>query len=270
MIRSSRPLVSVVIRTMPGRKNLLLRALRSVGRQTYDDVDIVVVEDGGADRAGDDFLDEAKKAAAGRAVKFVRLPKVGRCEAGNAGLAAGSGSYLNFLDDDDEFLPDHVGILVETLESHAAAPAAFSASFVSYSDIVSLDPLVIEEERRELFGRCNFSLNALWEFNCFPIQAVLFRKSTYEKFGGLTPELDAFEDWDLWLRYSAENDFLYVDRSTSRFRLPRSKTDKELRRTTHADYRSILRRRQRELLNAYMGTPFESRLQRAHDSIVSP
>lgn len=269
MTSSLRPMVSVVIRTMPGRRNLLLRALRSVGRQTYNEIEIVVVEDGGANLTESRLFDEEKNAVAGRPLKFIPLPKVGRCEAGNAGLAAGTGSYLNFLDDDDEFLPNHVGTLVPLLEGRPATPAAFSASFVSYSDIVSLEPLVIEEERRELFGRSAFSLNALWEFNCFPIQAVLFRKKVYEKFGGLAPELDAFEDWDLWLRYSAESDFIYVDRSTSRFRLPRSKTEKDLRRTTHADYRSILRRRQRELLKSYGGTAFESRLKNAHDSIVS-
>lgn len=256
----ARPLVSVVMRTMPGRTELLRRAISSVAAQSYRPIEVIVVEDGGDTAAT--VLDEFRSED-GLELRAIAVAKIGRCEAGNLGMTAAAGEYVNFLDDDDELLPPHVELLAARLSAAHEAAAAYAASFLVHSDIVNLNPLVIDEHRRELFGRTGFDLKALWRTNMFPIQAVLFRRALFERHGGLASELDALEDWDLWLRYSAEQDFVYVDAATSRFRLPAAQEKLECRRNIHLSYMPIFRRRQANLLKGYHGTRFESRLRAA-------
>ena len=65
-----------------------------------------------------------------------------------------------------------------------------------------------------------FSRIRLLEINLFPIQAVMFERNIYEKYGGMDEELDNLEDWEMWQRYSAENTYLYVPKTTSLYRVP--------------------------------------------------
>ena len=91
----------------------------------------------------------------------------------------------------------------------------------------------------------------------------MFRRELFEKFGGLSIELDALEDWDLWLRYSAETDFVFVDLPTSRFRVPSSTEELERRRQVHLSYLGTLRSRQRALYEQYRNTTLGYRLSAA-------
>lgn len=251
--------ISIIIRTLPGRGALLDRALRSVFAQTYRPLEVIVVVDGGAESS---WIPTSLNIP-DLDIRYIALSKIGRSQAGNHGMAAARGALLNFLDDDDELLPTHASLLSQSLLDNPTYDAAYSASFVSFSDLVSIDPLLIEEHRRELFGRRRFDLAELWNFNQFAIQSVMFRKKLFSAHGGLCTNLDALEDWDLWLRFAVEKDFLYVDATTSRFRLPSSKQEQERRRMIHFRFLPLLRQRQAELLRRYAGTRYESRIRRA-------
>lgn len=60
----------------------------------------------------------------------------------------------------------------------------------------------------------------LWHQNYMPIQSVLFNQTLYEKWGGLEEDMDQLEDWNLWTRYTLENDFVFVQKCTSKYRVP--------------------------------------------------
>jgi GT2 family glycosyltransferase len=251
------PLVSIVIRTHGEREHYLSEAIDSVCRQTYRPIEMLVVEDGPTK------VSEVIKATSlpeGVAVRHIQLTKGGRCRAGNAGLQAASGKYAGFLDDDDLLLPNHVETLVAVLEKRGDIAAAYGNALEVPTRTVSLRPLVYEEGTARLFQGHPFSLAALWNYNYVSIQSVLFRRSLFERLGGLEEKLDCLEDWDLWLRYSAETDFAYADAVTSLFRVPDNQEVLEKRREQHHRYLPILRDRQKQLWHHYQGTPFENRL----------
>ena len=103
------PLVSIIIRTKD-RPGLLVHALNSVQAQTYRNLEIVVVNDGGID-----VRDVIDTVVSDIPVTYIAHETCkGRSEAADSGIKAAKGAYLNFLDDDDVLLPDHV----ETLVSH--------------------------------------------------------------------------------------------------------------------------------------------------------
>ena len=210
------PLVSVIVRTC-GRPNVLRETLISLKNQTYKNIEVVIVEDG--ENKSEKMIKEEFSDL--NIVYKATGEKQGRCKVGNLGMELSSGKYLNFLDDDDLFFADHVETLVQALEKHIEYKIAYSTSFETKIEVKSREPKYeyVEESRVVVHNR-PFSRIRLLDINLFPIQAVMFERSIYEKFGGFDLELDNLEDWEMWQRYSTENTYLYVPKTTSLYRVP--------------------------------------------------
>ena len=89
-------LISVVIPTRR-RPELLLRAIESVLRQTYDQMEILVVIDG-----PDEATREALRGVQDSRLRVIALPEsVGGSDARNTGVQNAKGEWIAFLDDDD-------------------------------------------------------------------------------------------------------------------------------------------------------------------------
>jgi len=215
---SARPLVSLIVRTMEGRRGRLLEAVASVAHQTWRNIELVVVEDG-SDTARE-LVEGWRASGAFAAVRYQALPRGGRCLAGNAGLAMATGTYLGFLDDDDLLYADHVETLVDAIEAKPGLGAVYSLAYEVRTDVKSLEPWVYTEVAHSLVHREPFNRAVLWHHNYMPIQAVLFRRELFEEHGGFDPELDQLEDWNLWVRYSLHRDFAMVEKVTSLYRVP--------------------------------------------------
>src|SRR5262245_17372690 len=93
------PLFSVVIPTL-NRAHLLPSAIASVLAQTDDDFELVIIDDGSTDDT------EAVVRDAGDArIVYQFQQQTGVSAARNAGIALARGTWLVFLDSDDELLP---------------------------------------------------------------------------------------------------------------------------------------------------------------------
>ena len=100
-------IVSVIITTYK-RSELLPRAIDSVLAQSYENVEILVVDDNAPDseyRKATENLITTRYSQEPK-VRYVKMPKnSGSCPARARGVSESKGEYINFLDDDDEFLP---------------------------------------------------------------------------------------------------------------------------------------------------------------------
>ncbi len=213
-----KPMVSIITRTMAGRQSLLLQAAYSVFHQTYPNIQWILVEDGG------DSQRELAKELGRRSpfpVLYVPLAKVGRAEAGNAGLKAAGGEFFMFLDDDDLLYADHVETLVKALLVHPEAAAVYALSWEVPSSGGTQSPLEEGEYIQREKHRQPFDPVLLQEYNYIPIQAILCRRRLFEERGGFDTGIDYLEDWNLWQRYAYGNTFVYVEKTTSLYRVPR-------------------------------------------------
>ena len=233
------PLVSVLMRTMPGRAGKLHEAMASVAQQTYAHLggpsELVVVEDGGQ---GVESAKAAVEALRNKGllakVVYLPLPKSGRCVAGNKALEAATGPLCCFLDDDDLFYADHLEVLVSEWLKQPQLGAVYSLGYEVRTHVVSEEPWVYENVMHSLIHRQPYSRPTLWHHNYFPIQTVLFQRRLYQENGGFDLDLENLEDWNLWVRYSLKNEFKLVSKVTSLYRVP-DQLDKALQRQAVLD-----------------------------------
>ena len=92
---TTEPRVSIIIRTF-NRPKMLKRALESVGRQTYKNLEAVVINDGGDDVQG--MVDEFKAQFDVIYLNFPHEQKPGRCKAANEGIAQSTGEWICYLE----------------------------------------------------------------------------------------------------------------------------------------------------------------------------
>ena len=187
----------------------------SLAAQTFPDLEVVVVEDGGetARPVLAAFADQLT-------VTYLPLPKGGRCVAGNAGLAAARGQYCGVLDDDDQLLPQHFERLVPLLTADAGVPAVYALAELRETTLIALSPLrYVAAPGRLVYPATVLFWPTMLTRNILPIQSVLFRRELFLRFGGFNPALDHYEDWDLWLRYAQAGMFRCVPEVTSFYRL---------------------------------------------------
>ncbi len=227
-------LVSIIVRTQGLRPTLLAEALDTIVQQTYPEVEVLVVEDGANNSANCVRAANLKRPGAFR---HISLPKSGRGAAGNVGLSLSKGNLIGFLDDDDGFKSNHISTLVASLGRDLESDLTYGLAIPRYVDRSRNDG-VLEEGETE--GDVPFSRTLLWQRNRFPIQAALFRRQLYERHGGFDVALDALEDWDLWLRYSAEKDFVAVPIVTSWYRTFASKKVRIARASEHSSARETV------------------------------
>ncbi|MFH0778031.1 MAG: glycosyltransferase [Candidatus Eisenbacteria bacterium] len=186
------PRVSVVIATY-NRAALLEEALASVLRQSYQDYEIVVADDGSSD-------DTAERVAKhGRRARHLSLVHSGKPSiARNAAVRSASGEYLAFLDSDDLWEPLKLERQIELLESD-------SSYVMAYCDALFLDRdgrLLWRHAQRERLreGRV---FGSLLGGNFIPLPTVVARSGDVRAAGAFEEWLTIGEDWHLWMKLAA-------------------------------------------------------------------
>lgn len=224
-----RPLVSMLVRSI-GRQAQLRRALTTIANQTYDNLEVVLVEDGPA------TLAQLVNSFTDLAINYLPLDaRHGRCHAGNVAMQAASGQYLGFLDEDDELFADHVEQLVACL-ANTGARAAYSTAFEVATEWNEGHEIVREGPCEVVFDR-PFTFIELSVRNFMPTCCVLFERSLYKECGGFDLALDRQEDWNLWLRFAMHaGRFARIRKTTSLYRVPLPEDDRASRQTAMLEY----------------------------------
>ena len=223
--RAVTPLVSILIRTVD-RPAWLAQALATIANQTWPSIEVVVIEDGPARSRAVVERFSGKLDIRYRPTES----KVGRARAGNLALAEARGEWLNFLDDDDLLFADHVEVLLDAAQKRRLK-GAYGLAWETPIRIIDSNTAEHEEFTHLTRYRDPFDRLTLWHHNIFPIQAVLFHRSLYERYGGFAEDMDQLEDWNLWTRYTLEDDFVLVEKTTSKYRVPAGAREAAARQT---------------------------------------
>jgi glycosyltransferase involved in cell wall biosynthesis len=193
-LSGGRPTVSAIVPTHdPNRAGVLDRALRSVFRQTYPVLEVVVVADGAQAR----HVDSLPETCSGIPLRVVRAPVAGGPGAAkNLGAHEARGGFLAFLDDDDEWLPDKLEKQMALLESQPPPSLLFCDAEYRF-----------EGRPKSFFSMIDFHGPASLENLCrrnfvATCSAAVVRRSDFEEEGGfdVSPAIKGLDDYDLWIR----------------------------------------------------------------------
>ena len=193
--------ISVVLPTH-NRLHLLQRSLASVLSQTFESIEVIVV-----DNACDDGTSEFLKKLGDPRVRLIRLDrKLGAAAARNAALAIVRAELIAFQDDDDIWLPHK---LEKQMQALTAAPANTGLCLCGY---VRLQGDVAEPVfDRSFFDQMDFRHGViLRNFSAVTTPGWLVRKSCLDKVGFFDEALPARNDWELALRLRDVCDFIFV------------------------------------------------------------
>lgn len=199
-----KPLVSVVIPTH-NREDKIISAIESVRRQTYSHIEIVVVDDASSDNTLLS-LEQYKEKLENRDLLIIcPLEKNGGpAYARNYGVSRSRGTYIAFLDDDDQWHPDKLAIQIEQIQHNENIDLLFAqmAKFNKgrFINIVN-ENLDWEAKKSCLFQE--FLMN-----NYVGTPTIVIRKTAFQKIGGFDENIPSLEDWEFAIRASK---FLKID-----------------------------------------------------------
>lgn len=192
------PRVTVVI---PCHNSLrwLPETLGAVLDQTYGDLEVVLVDDGG----DDDLAGWAAQLDDDR-VRVVRQDNAGVAAARNRGVAEGAGELVAFCDSDDVLLPHAVAAMVGRYDLAVAESDAHGEVGLVYGwyDVIQADGMPTGRvEAHEAEGD---AWPAFVTENPVGMSATLVPAAVFGELGGFEINRDRFpidvEDWDLWIR----------------------------------------------------------------------
>ena len=105
--------------------------VRSIAAQTYEDLEIILVDDGSPDRCPAMCDAWAER---DRRIRVIHKPNGGLSDARNAGLAAATGAWIAFVDSDDRIAPEMLEKLADALERDDSDIAACAVEMVWEDD----------------------------------------------------------------------------------------------------------------------------------------
>lgn len=199
------PIVSVVIPAY-NAIDTVLDALHSVLMQSFQDIEVIVVDDGSTDDSAS-FI----KALSDSRTKLHRTENRGVSNARNTGASIATGRYLVFLDADDILAED-------AFERHLSAFGACETVVATYgertafSSIKQLMAMQASVKRSYADPRPSGDvLSTMLQLNLVSTPGIaMIRMDAFKKTTGFPEDLIYAEDWVFWCDLAAIGHFVYV------------------------------------------------------------
>jgi len=194
------PLVSVIVPTFNYGAHIG-QTLERLGSQSFPNWECFVVDDGSTDDSAEVV---GVYAARDSRINYIRQTNRRQAAARNAGLAASSGQYVQFLDADDLIEPGKLEHQVAYLEAHHEVDIVYGG--VRYFRTSHTDERLHSMDEENLPWMPQVSgdgleiLRALVRANIMVVNSPLVRRSLVERVGPFDASLPPAEDWDYWLR----------------------------------------------------------------------
>jgi len=198
------PTISVIIPTY-NRAHVLGRSVQSVLNQTFQDFELIIVDDGSTDNT-ESLVNRFRS----KKIKYIRHQvNQGVSVAPNTGVRLAKGDYIAILDDDEEWMPEK---LERQMKVYYTAPMEVGVVYTSYTKYISLGnyirPPKVAKKEGYLFKQL---LDGL-PIQC-PMQwhTALIKRECFNKVGLINESMLHARDWEFLLRISQHYQFLYID-----------------------------------------------------------
>ena len=234
----SNSLVTVIIPAYNCDKYIAY-AIESVISQTYNNLELIVVDDGSIDNTAGVVMKYGEK------LRYIRQENGGVSKARNTGIKNATGDYVAFLDSDDVWEKYKLEIQMDILKKHGNIGLIFSDFLQTKNKIVLNDRKY--EDAFNIFkeysygiskifkniGRYNYSGNDVIYYwgdiydylflgNFILPSSVLFKKILLDKVGFLNEQYKIAEETEFFLRFSRHCEFGFIQFPLVRYEIPRT------------------------------------------------
>lgn len=192
-------MISIVIPTF-NRAGFVIQAVESVLSQTFENLELIVIDDGSTDSTERQLaqINDSR-------LRYQRIDHSGVSRARNAGIGLCRYDWISFLDSDDLWMPEKLEEQVEFMRRNRLYQVAYTNEIW-----IRNGERVNQRKKHRKYGG--------WIYHrCLALciispSSVLIHRSVLQNEGVFDPDLPVCEDYDLWLRISARNPILFVDK----------------------------------------------------------
>lgn len=202
------PLVSIIIPVYNG-ENYMRDAINSALAQDYDNLEVIVVNDGSKDNT-----DEVAKEYGDR-IRYFKKENGGVSSALNLGIEKMRGEYFSWLSHDDMYFKNKVSSEIEFLKSNNL----LKKKVIAYSDFCLVNPegkliVNVEANHATATSKPEYALlRGLINGNC-----LLIPKDAFKTYGGFDTKLKCVQDYQKWYEMQQTYTFVHVPEITVKSR----------------------------------------------------
>lgn len=201
-MKDTSPFFSIILPTY-NREKRISKAIESVLSQTFDDFELVIVDDGSTDDT-----EKIVSLHADNRIVYVYQSNSERSAARNNGIKRARGKYICFLDSDDYYLENHLESLFRLIEKNEFRKAMYSTGTISLNEMTGIAigrPLRIGEKLHPV--------HYIWKSFLLP-DSVCIHKEILEE-NQFDIRFHIWEDTHLWLRIAARYPFFQCNNYTA-------------------------------------------------------
>lgn len=212
-------LISIITPTF-NREKTLLPAVESVLAQSWKHWELLIIDDGSTDQTREvlsEYLQDSR-------IHYYYQENQGQSIARNQGLKRARGALVCFLDSDDLWT-------TSKLEHQYKIMAESPDVDLVHGDEITIDESCTEVTRKNMRRYSGHISRWLLADNSVSINTVMARRHCFDQMGGFSGRYGVADDYDIWLRFSARYNFLYVPEFFGYYRVmpDQISTDKERR-----------------------------------------
>ncbi|MEL7658442.1 MAG: glycosyltransferase family 2 protein, partial [Bacillota bacterium] len=224
-LSKSTNLVSVIIPSYQS-SGTITRAISSAQNQDYENLEIIVVDNGSTDSTHEIVQKAMKEDPRIRCLRLEenRRPAGGR----NAGVEVARGEYIGFLDSDDAWLPGKISIQVSLLNNYLDYDLVFTDSWLIFEhsgkrikhstgnesilSCLEFHPIEGYESTYFISGPVT---QKIYSKSFINMSTSLMRRDRFLQTGGFDQDRFGTEDIDFWVRFSKISKFIYWHQPTT-------------------------------------------------------
>ena len=198
-------LVSAIITTHNRSTETVLRAVNSVLSQTYENMELIVVDDSTSEYPHRQDVENTVRGASDRILYIKHPTSRGANAARNTGLAYAKGYYVAFLDDDDEWSPNKIEEQLKGFTDNTIA--------LVYCGMVIINEKQDKRRERKSPFKKGYVYNELLKKNFIGSTSnPLLKRACIDRVGYFDIDLRSSQDYDLWLRLAKQYAVNYIEK----------------------------------------------------------
>ena len=196
--------ISVIMPTY-NRADIIGRAIESVLKQTYDNFELIIIDDGSTDNTETLIEDKYQEYIINGKIKYIKQKNSGVNIARNTGLSKATGNIIAYLDSDNYWLDIYLEKMVSALVDNNCN-TAYSA-------------MDVDDKYRNMkfIRKTEYNRNELLKGNFIDLNIFVHKKFLYDQLGGFNESLKRLVDWDLILRYTRLNEPYFVNKVLAKY-----------------------------------------------------